>query len=78
MKRYLSDILPKLLDKKILLIAGPRQSGKTTLSQSLFPSSEYLNYDDDFDREQIVKRYWRRDIDCIIFDELHKMKEWKK
>jgi uncharacterized protein len=78
MKRYLSTLLPPILDKKIVLIAGPRQSGKTTLAKSLFGKTEYLNYDDELHREKIIKRHWLRDAECVIFDELHKMKEWKR
>ncbi len=62
----------------MVLIGGPRQVGKTTLSHSLFPKcSEYLTYDNSDDREVIRKKNWSRKQDLLILDELHKMKTWK-
>jgi len=78
MERSLSPLIKKDADRKIVLISGPRQSGKTTLAKRLFPSFDYLNYDDSDDRNAIQNKYWRRDADVILFDELHKMPEWKR
>ncbi len=64
-------------EKKMVLIAGPRQCGKTTLSRSLTPNADYLNYDILDDREFILQRKWDRKKDLIVFDELHKMPKWK-
>ena len=45
------------LDKKITLLSGPRQSGKTTLSKSLpFKAIEYLNFDEVGQRNKIIKK----------------------
>jgi uncharacterized protein len=65
------------LDKKIVLLAGPRQVGKTTLSKSLFNNFEYLNFDSQEDRKTIRDQSWNRNSDLIVFDELHKMTKWK-
>lgn len=78
MKRYLSDFVKEDSDKKIILISGPRQSGKTTLTKDLFEDSVYFNYDLPKNREAILKRQWRRDAEAILFDELHKMPAWKR
>lgn len=78
MERYLKSLLYKALDKKIVLLSGPRQVGKTTLAKSLYADFDYLNYDDDIHRERMLKRLWRRDVSCVIFDEIHKMKDWKR
>jgi uncharacterized protein len=78
MERYLKSNLYQALEKKIVFLCGPRQAGKTTLARSLFEKYDYLNFDDDIHRERILKRHWRRDTECIIFDELHKMKHWKR
>lgn len=78
MDRYLRSYILKDSLKKISLISGPRQCGKTTLAKNLFESIAYLNYDLAEDRLNISKAYWPRNTDCIIFDELHKMPDWKR
>ena len=76
--RYLNILIKKDCHEKIILISGPRQTGKTTLSKALFKNYAYLNFDLDSDRDMIFKKHWPRDVDCVIFDELHKMPEWKR
>lgn len=78
MKRSLSLDISKDLHKKIILITGPRQVGKTTLSKSLLEDFLYLNYDNVFDRKQIHKSDIPFGKSNVILDELHKMKGWKK
>jgi predicted AAA+ superfamily ATPase len=68
------------LNKKIALLVGPRQAGKTWLAKDIaksFSDSLYLNYDDTKDREQIHKQSWPENTELLIFDELHKMPDWK-
>jgi uncharacterized protein len=79
MKRKLEDQIRKDLEKKIVLLSGPRQVGKTTLSQQLSPqSTDYFNFDDQDHRKLIREKKWRRDVQLVIFDETHKMKNWKR
>lgn len=66
------------LKKKIVLVVGPRQVGKTTFSKSIIKPFEYLNYDSEKDRASILKQLWSRDKELLIFDEIHKMRNWKK
>jgi predicted AAA+ superfamily ATPase len=77
MRRYLEDQIKKDLSEKIVLVSGPRQVGKTTLSKQLLSPFVYLNFDSGADRALIRKEQWPKDADLIIFDELHKMKNWK-
>lgn len=65
------------LDKKIVLLSGPRQIGKTYLSKRLHFSYEYLSFDDSELRKIIMNRSWNRETELIIFDELHKKPKWK-
>lgn len=61
----------------MVLVAGPRQVGKTTLARTL-PGARagYLNWDVAEDRERILRRelpataFW-------VFDEVHKYRDWR-
>ena len=77
-KRYLFSFLKRDLKEKILFITGPRQCGKTTLAKSLGESFDYFNYDEGEDRKALSQRSWDRKKEYVIFDELHKMKDWKR
>lgn len=56
--------------KKVILITGPRQSGKTTLAKSLDASFENLNFDRIEDRKKIMDESWDRDKEYLILDEI--------
>ena len=79
MKRYLySQVLKDI--RKMVFITGPRQVGKTYLSKQImeeFKNPLYLNYDLMGDREIIHRQSWKLNADLIVFDEIHKMKNWK-
>lgn len=78
MKRNIQRAILEDLPQKIVLISGPRQTGKTTLSKQLCNDFDYLNYDSSEDRLAIQKKQWDRSKELLIFDELHKMKQWKR
>lgn len=77
--RYISAIIEKDLDHKLVLLAGPRQVGKTFLSRALFQGepTTYLNFDRGADRLIIRQEAWDRSSHLVIFDEIHKMRGWK-
>jgi predicted AAA+ superfamily ATPase len=77
MDRYLKDPLAEEIDKKILLLTGPRQCGKTTLSKVLTRDFQYINHDLAEHRLLLAEKSWDREKALIIFDELNKMHEWK-
>lgn len=77
LKRYLHPYILKDLDKKIVILSGARQTGKTTLSKMLSENYDYINFDYSEHRLIINKKTWDRKKDLIIFDELHKYKNWK-
>lgn len=78
MQRTISKAVKSDLDKKIVLLAGPRQVGKTTLSKALFEENDYLNFDIPADRKQIMARSWDRKKPLVILDEIHKLRNWKQ
>lgn len=78
MKRIYQKYINEFLTKKIILISGPRQTGKTTLSKMGHKEFIYLNYDADADRKIIYESSWDKKVKLIIFDELHKKTKWKQ
>ncbi len=77
MDRYLHELLLKVPKSKMIFLSGPRQVGKTTLAQSLFPKHVYLNWDNLDHRKIMISRSWPRDQPFLILDEIHKMPKWK-
>ena len=80
MKRYLYSQILSDLSKKMVFITGPRQVGKTFLAKQIakeFDNPQYLNFDNIHDRRIINNMTWRYDTDLLIFDEIHKKKDWK-
>jgi len=77
MLRYLEESIKKDLREKIVLLSGPRQVGKTTLSKQLIEPFVYLSFDAAADRRLIVDETWDKTAGLVVFDELHKMKKWK-
>lgn len=80
MKRSQFEAIIKDLHKKMVILVGPRQVGKTWLAHEIakeFSHPVYLNYDSLPDRKTILEASWQDKTDLIIFDEIHKMPYWK-
>jgi uncharacterized protein len=80
MKRYLYSQILQDLKKKMVFLTGPRQIGKTFLAKQImeeFENPQYLNYDNIIDHRVIRDMSWAQNSDLIVFDEIHKMKDWK-
>ena len=78
MIRYIKSFILQDIFDKVILISGPKQSGKNTLSKSLITGSLYFNHDLSQDREKLLRFQWPKDVSALIFDEIHKMNEWIK
>ncbi len=75
-ERYLKSFIKNDLEKKMVFLGGPRQVGKTTLSQSISNKFSYLNWDEAEHREMILNNKMPVEK-LIIFDELHKYRNWR-
>lgn len=79
--RYLYPYIVKDLAKKMVFVGGPRQVGKTTLSKLIgkgeYQKPLYLNWDNRDDRKNIIAGRLDYESDLLIFDEIHKYKQWK-
>lgn len=78
MDRYVSDIIRKDLERKMVFISGPRQVGKTTLAKKFLAEDQagYLSWDVPEGREAILRRNFPN-TDVMVFDELHKFRTWR-
>ncbi|OGQ08915.1 MAG: hypothetical protein A3G32_02045 [Deltaproteobacteria bacterium RIFCSPLOWO2_12_FULL_40_28] len=76
--RSLQPFIEQDLGKKIVLLGGPRQVGKTHLALHLTKKllGHYYNWDDAGDREHILKKGFLHD-QFVVLDELHKYERWK-
>ena len=83
MHRYLDDRVRQDLKKKMVILTGPRQVGKTTLSRQLLDGAndqgfgQYLNFDVAAHRAIITQQSWRHSAPLLVLDEIHKMRDWK-
>ncbi len=80
MKRYLDDLVLTDLAHKTVVLTGPRQVGKTTLSRQLiqtFTRGQYLNWDVLNDRAVLQRQSWDTRAKLLVLDEIHKMPNWK-
>jgi uncharacterized protein len=79
-ERRLTRTLNEDLQKKMVILSGPRQAGKTTLAKSIAPADQfrYYNWDSAPDRLSIQKRELALDQSFWIFDELHKHRRWRQ
>ncbi len=84
-RRYLEDAVKEDLQKKMVFIAGPRQSGKTTLARKiqrdLSPDAGenfYLNWDSAADRERIIREQFPAGEGVLVLDEVHKYPRWRQ
>lgn len=82
LKRILATQVATDLRDKMVLLSGPRQSGKTTLAHALIAGSartaslRYMNWDDDESRTRILQGAFPHK-GLIVFDELHKYSRWR-
>ncbi len=81
MKRYLSSQMLSDLSEKMIVLTGPRQVGKTTLSKELmqhYQRPQYLNWDVPADCRILSEQSWSPRADLLVMDEIHKMPKWKQ
>lgn len=80
MERLLEPLIANDLRRKMVFLTGPRQAGKTTLAQALAAragQAQVLNWDVLADRRVMQDQSWLPSTKLLVFDELHKMRDWK-
>ncbi len=73
--RYLSTCLPPVSHRRIVVITGARQTGKTTLCKNIFPSLRYINLDAPENRgmlRQLATVEWQQTVGNAVIDEAQK------
>ena len=82
LERTLTAQVSADLRDKMVLVSGPRQSGKTTIARAILtaahrsPDARYLNWDDDEARTRVLQREFPL-RGLLVFDELHKYSRWR-
>lgn len=76
--RYLRRYVVADLARKMVLLGGPRQVGKTYLAKQILgrSTSGYLSWDIPGQRQAILKRELPASR-LVVFDELHKFRSWR-
>jgi uncharacterized protein len=80
MERYLDKLVQADLPRKLVVLTGPRQVGKTTLARQFmqgYEGSRYLNWDVAADRAVLRAQTWPLASSLLVMDEIHKMPGWK-
>ena len=83
-KRYVESVIIDDLRKKMVFLAGPRQSGKTTIAKKLLKRAKrnietgYLNWDFSEDREKIIEAKFPAEDGMLVLDEIHKYSRWRQ
>ncbi len=86
MQRYLDAQVAADLTRKMVILTGPRQVGKTTLARQIAArlsapavagGAQYFNWDVPEHRATLRSGSWNRVAPLLVFDEVHKMADWK-
>ena len=73
--RYLSRRLPTPPARRLVVLTGARQTGKTTMSKTIYPSLRYINLDAPENRDtlrQLSTLAWSDTVGDAVIDEAQK------
>jgi predicted AAA+ superfamily ATPase len=73
--RFLTGRMPDPSRRRLVILTGARQTGKTTLAKVVYPDLHYVNLDAPENREavrSIASASWARDMGAAILDEAQK------
>ena len=77
--RRVTSIIEADLNKKMVILSGPKQCGKTSIAKSLVKneSGRIYNWDIAVDKKLILAHKLEADAKLWAFDELHKYRGWR-
>ena len=73
--RFLAQRLPAANTRRLVMVTGARQTGKTTLAQSAFPNLRYISLDEIETRlllRELPTRDWAAAVGPAVLDEAQK------
>ena len=79
--RPLGRVIAEDLREKMVLLAGPRQVGKTTLARAVLQKhgrGAYFGWDNRRDRRAVLEPAWPPAPALLVLDEFHKYRHWKR
>lgn len=79
LRRRATSRIEQDLERKMVLVAGPRQCGKTTLARQILArrSGAYFSWDVSADRAALRAGRLDAGAKLWVFDELHKFRQWR-
>lgn len=76
--RYIMQSIKEDIQEKMVFIGGARQVGKTTLARQIVKNkASYLNWDNTEHRESIITNQLPLHLNELVFDEIHKLHNWR-
>jgi predicted AAA+ superfamily ATPase len=73
--RFLGNFLPQTTARRLIILTGARQTGKTTLAQLKYPQLNYINLDSPENRgilRAVSSESWAKNVGNAILDEAQK------
>lgn len=73
--RFLEKLLPESTNRRLVVLTGARQTGKTTLSKYKYPGLNYINLDSPENRENLknlLSANWANTVGPAVLDESQK------
>lgn len=82
LNRSITPFILNDLEKKMVMIGGPRQVGKSTLAMQILGTDNpehpaYFNWDFLLDKEKLLRGELPSAESVILLDEIHKYPEWR-
>lgn len=74
--RSIEGPIAEFIKEKPILLLGPRDVGKSEMFKQMGPPIQYLNFENQSDRQLILTGKWALGDSALVFDEITKFSSW--